>query len=352
MKNKIAFIVPYFGKFNNYFSLWLKSCEKNPDIDWIIFTDDFTVYHYPPNVIVHYTTFSETIKLFQSNYDFTINLNTPYQLCEYKVAYGEVYSQYLINYNFWGFCDVDVIWGNISSFITDEILDKFHKISWRGHFSVFKNEYKINRIYRSVYENHELYKIVFSDQTGIPFAFDELWLNLQFESLGYLVYKKLPFADLKIRNKNFELLHFAQQDSYKNEHQIFIWANGNLYRLFVKDNEIFREEFCYIHFLKRPMEVMFNVNLQSSFAIIPNKFVVLDRKITAQQIMMQTKKGIYMSYILERLTIKYFRNKRNYYSQKQLFNFMYRDIPSMFYEVIIPRLTNTVKIGSFYSLEN
>ena len=32
-KYKKALIVPYFGKFNNYFPLWLKSCEYNNDYD-------------------------------------------------------------------------------------------------------------------------------------------------------------------------------------------------------------------------------------------------------------------------------------------------------------------------------
>ena len=43
---KKILIIPYFGKFNNYFELWLKSCEYNTDFDWLIFTDDKTNYQY------------------------------------------------------------------------------------------------------------------------------------------------------------------------------------------------------------------------------------------------------------------------------------------------------------------
>ena len=56
---KKALIIPYFGTFNNYFELWLKSCEYNKDIDWLIFTDDKTDYTYPSNVHVYYTTFEK-----------------------------------------------------------------------------------------------------------------------------------------------------------------------------------------------------------------------------------------------------------------------------------------------------
>ena len=54
---KCIIILPYFGKFNNYFNLFLKSCEKNPDFSWLIFTDDKSKYNYPENVRVEYMKF-------------------------------------------------------------------------------------------------------------------------------------------------------------------------------------------------------------------------------------------------------------------------------------------------------
>lgn len=38
--NKCCFVIPYFGKFNNYFPLYLKSCTCNNDFNWLIITDD------------------------------------------------------------------------------------------------------------------------------------------------------------------------------------------------------------------------------------------------------------------------------------------------------------------------
>ena len=49
---KIVFICPYFGKLPEYIDVWLKSCEYNKDIDWILITDDKTDYNYPTNVKV------------------------------------------------------------------------------------------------------------------------------------------------------------------------------------------------------------------------------------------------------------------------------------------------------------
>lgn len=59
----ILFICPYFGKLPiAHMKLWLLSCEKNPTINWLILTDDYTEeLKYPSNVKVVYTTL-EAIK--------------------------------------------------------------------------------------------------------------------------------------------------------------------------------------------------------------------------------------------------------------------------------------------------
>ena len=51
---KVAYVIPYFGKFPKGFDLFLMSCRNNPTIDWLIFTDDHTSYEYPSNVKVYY----------------------------------------------------------------------------------------------------------------------------------------------------------------------------------------------------------------------------------------------------------------------------------------------------------
>ena len=111
--NRCAFVIPYFGKFNVYFQLFLDSCKANPDFDWLIFTDDRRPFAYPQNVRVEYTTFSDIAGKFQSQLDFKISLGKPYKLCDYKLMYGTVFADYLSAYEFWGFCDVDMIFGHI-----------------------------------------------------------------------------------------------------------------------------------------------------------------------------------------------------------------------------------------------
>ena len=113
----IAYVVPYFGKFPKGFQFWLLSCKCNPSIDWLIFTDDKTPYDYPENVKVTYWTFDQMKKKAQAIYDFPIFLERPYKLCDFKPAYGEIFADELKDYDFWGHCDIDLVWGNIRNFI-------------------------------------------------------------------------------------------------------------------------------------------------------------------------------------------------------------------------------------------
>ena len=65
----IAYLVPYFGKLPAGFKMWLLSCAANETIDWILLTDDRTVYNYPNNVKVHYCTYDSIKERIQNKLD-------------------------------------------------------------------------------------------------------------------------------------------------------------------------------------------------------------------------------------------------------------------------------------------
>lgn len=170
-KHRIAFIIPYFGKFPDYFNFWLKTAGYNIDIDFLIFTNDQRDFNYPRNVKVHYISFEEMKAYIQQKFPFKISLEHPYKLCDFKLAYGYIFEEYLKSYDFWGHCDLDVIWGNIRHFLTDEILCKYDKILELGHCELYRNNEKINKKFMSDNTPFISYKEVLS--TNASFCFDE-----------------------------------------------------------------------------------------------------------------------------------------------------------------------------------
>ena len=71
---KKIIILPYFGQFNEYFNLWLKSCEYNKNIDWLIITNCIYKDKLPPNIKLINMKFNELVDFIQGKFDFKINL--------------------------------------------------------------------------------------------------------------------------------------------------------------------------------------------------------------------------------------------------------------------------------------
>lgn len=248
----ICYVVPYFGTLpGDAFRLWLKSCEKNPTVNWILFTDDKTQYNYPENVAVHYTTFDKLRERFQSHFDFPIVLDRGWKLCDYRPAYGEIFEEELKGFDFWGNCDIDLMFGNIRKFYTDEVLNKYDKVGFFGHSVLYKNTPEVNARYKTILNSKNNYINVLSNSEGV--AFDEVGMEEIYRHLGISYFNDIVFANLTKYETKFHLGSMPERDEYKNDRQVFTWQDGTLLRHYLKDGRIYDEEYMYIHFWCRPM---------------------------------------------------------------------------------------------------
>ena len=139
---KCCFIIPYFGKLPNFFSVFAKTCEKNQNYDWIIFTDDKTELKVPNNIIINKMNYEDLKKLINKKMGFSCAFSELHKLCDYKPAYGYIFEEYIKDYKFWGHCDIDIILGNMDKFISDEMLNTYDKIFCLGHMILYKNDYE------------------------------------------------------------------------------------------------------------------------------------------------------------------------------------------------------------------
>ncbi|MDR1895710.1 MAG: hypothetical protein LBR10_02850 [Prevotellaceae bacterium] len=277
---KIIYLVPYFGKLPQIFPLWLKSAECNPTINWKIFTDDDDHYDYPTNVNVVKTTFVDFANKFRNHFDFNISLDYPYKLCEYKVTYGDVLADQISEYDYWGYCDLDLIFGDIREFITSEVLSEYEMIGFQGHSTLYKNVPEVNKRYTHITENVNYrtllssYKYHFFDEHGILEIYEDL--NLTWWS-------KVVFANISPMYWNFRLTHQDKTGREKNKNRIFTWNKGKLYSHSLVGGKIVTDEFMYVHFLRREMKIIPPVN-DAVLKIIPNKFISLSTPINPKMV--------------------------------------------------------------------
>lgn len=271
--SKICLINIYFGKLPNYFELWLNSCKYNSTIDFIVFTDDKTKYDCPENVRIIYTSLKEIKEKIQKKFDFEISLEYTYKLCDYKPIYGYVFQEYIHEYDFWGHCDLDVIFGNLRKFLNEEILAQNDKIYELGHFTLYKNIDRVNQNFRELINTNgvPLYKQVYTNNNS--FYFDE-WtgiINL-YDGKKYKMYSN-PFV---IANISCKYNNFIRNIKKENGKYIFHWRENNntsqLIGIYLNNKKVLEEEFMYIHLEKRKMKLNIN-NKNNDFYIVPNKFI-------------------------------------------------------------------------------
>lgn len=153
MKNKIALIIPYYGKLPSYFPLFISSAKNKP-LDIIFFTDNPEPENLPSNIIWKIIEYEEVKKLFNKKLSMNVTIDKPYKFCDLRPAFGLVFEDFLEEYDFWGTSDIDLVIGNFQKFISDEVLSRIDVYSssksyLTGPFFLIRNNSYCNLLFKN-----------------------------------------------------------------------------------------------------------------------------------------------------------------------------------------------------------
>lgn len=293
---KIRVLSFCFRKLPNYFNVWLKSAGKNPEIDFLVVTSDTKQYGLPANVVIEHHTFDEVMQKVRNTFDCPIDIQDPYKFCDLRPMFGYLFPEWFAGYDFWGGCDLDVVFGNIRAFITDEVLRKHDKILTRDHFYLYRNTKEVNeRFMLPVMGKENFYQQVLGDHLLYCFGERKPWgMYFLYLDHGFSMYDVPVSADIFYKRKSFQV-----DVGCTTKGQIFVWRNGKLYATFVKENgTIDEKEYMYIHLQKRPMDAISDAELQNDFAIVPNQFLAIRGLVSKELILRNSKEPlIYSEYV-------------------------------------------------------
>lgn len=151
-QQRICIVICYFGHWPSWFDLYLESCRYNPSIDFLIFSDCGATNISCENVKIIDSTLEQFNAQASACLGLPVSVKDPYKLCDFKPAFGVIFADYLVEYDFWGNADIDLIYGNIRSFLTEQVLTEHDVISARseylaGHLTLYRNRPEINRLY-------------------------------------------------------------------------------------------------------------------------------------------------------------------------------------------------------------
>lgn len=275
MKTKVAIIVPYFGKLPDTFSVWMKTARKNKNFDFYIITDDATYSKSYDNLKFIKMDFIELKEKIQNIVGFNINLNMPYKLCDYRPVYGTVFSELLKKYDFWGFGDIDVFYGDLNDFINDSVLTRYDKIYSLGHLTLLRNNELCNNLWKTKH-NYSVYRFDEAWKTPYSCHFDEGWGLSEIAKMNPKVRKyssNNDYYDIYPFKKGFFSYdgQLRAKEERKKERIYFMWENGKLFRKSINGE---KKELAYVHFQKRKIRVgneLLQDNNQKCFYFFPNE---------------------------------------------------------------------------------
>jgi hypothetical protein len=149
----VCLVVCYFGAPPAWINHYLLSCAYNPSIDFLLFTDQDNFPATPRNVRLERLDAAAFNALATRKLGFPVSLSRPYKLCDFKPTYGHLFEDRLAGWDYWGYADVDVIYGDVRRFLSLAKFDRFDIFSARkeflaGHFSLFRNSSRMRVLYQ------------------------------------------------------------------------------------------------------------------------------------------------------------------------------------------------------------
>jgi len=118
---KSAFLVPFFGELPPYFDFWVTSCATNQqNFHWFVYSDAVKNIQKPnPAVTIIPFTFEEMRTEFKKKLEIEIKGHWVRRVCDYRLLFYFIRKEQenLERFDFIGYTDVDMIYGNISKYM-------------------------------------------------------------------------------------------------------------------------------------------------------------------------------------------------------------------------------------------
>ena len=247
---RICFVLCYIGPLPRYVPTFLATCARNEDVDFLIASDQPAPPGLGANIRWTYTTLAGLRDRLSDVVGFPVSLPSGYKLCDYKPVLGQAFSEELEGYEFWGFCDPDLVWGHIRSFATDSRLSDYDILTFRGRdfisgpCTLVRNAPPLN----GLYAESPTYQQVFQTPQIVSFTERAGRALRDFTKVEDLVASGQPvsFTDVVRRAMGQGRVQWLDVDEIverdpANHRLLFEWRRGRLFQL-LEDNHMWGGE--------------------------------------------------------------------------------------------------------------
>lgn len=132
-------IAPWFGPLPSWFTLWSQNIAR------------LTPHGYDLHVTTDRIDFNQRVKQ-------TLGIENAIQddgrkACDYRCAFGLIYADLTEGYEFWGTTDLDMVYGRVEQWVTDDFLNAIdlhsnHPTYVSGPWSLYRNIDDVNTLFQ------------------------------------------------------------------------------------------------------------------------------------------------------------------------------------------------------------
>jgi hypothetical protein len=148
---RTCLLLPFYGPLPPWFPLFLRSVERNPSVDLFLITNEELRTRVPSNVHVVRMSMSDIEDRVRRTLSPEFRLPFAYKLCDLKPYYGIVFDRLIEDYAFWGYCDIDLVFGRLTPLLSADRLagtDVFSADAgpFVGTLALYRNHPEVNAI--------------------------------------------------------------------------------------------------------------------------------------------------------------------------------------------------------------
>jgi len=149
---KTTILVPYLGKRPAGFEHFAYSASFVKDADFVLLTNDPSGVRTYPNFRVAPFSLSDFNSLASAAVGCGIESSNVAKMCDFRPAFGLIFANLLRDSDYWGYCDTDVMFGDMSKYLQPEFLSQYDVISMNacylsGSFTLWRNDSTTNHLF-------------------------------------------------------------------------------------------------------------------------------------------------------------------------------------------------------------
>jgi len=255
----------WFGPWPDWMNFFVESCKWNPGVRWRIHTDCSEPENKADNISYVPVSFADYKALVRDRLGIAFDPSSPEKLSDVRPAFGFLHEQDTAGFPFFGWGDLDVVYGDIARFYGPRQFANVDVVSTHperlsGHFTVLRNIPSLRRAFEEI-----------PDYRGF------------LESPHQLGVEENHFHQVFLRSRAFRRASFIERhstvlstrgwhDGTMNYPQRWFWRRGHLTN--ERDGS---RDFLYLHFMRwKSTRWINNPPLPGEGAWVGRKFIDAD----------------------------------------------------------------------------